>query len=107
MDSKNAPNVNANGVVERFTAVQDEARALFERKNADYGNAFANYGSVGVLVRLGDKISRMASITRSSVTMVDDESLRDTLIDMHNYAAMAVMLLDAPPDALTSVPSSD
>jgi hypothetical protein len=28
------------------------------------------------------------------VNMVDDESLRDTLMDLHNYAAMGVMLLD-------------
>ena len=26
--------------------------------------------------------------------MVDNESLRDTLIDLHNYAAIAVMLMD-------------
>ena len=26
--------------------------------------------------------------------MVNDESLRDTLIDLHNYSAMAVMLMD-------------
>jgi hypothetical protein len=26
------------------------------------------------------------------VQMVDDETLRDTLIDLHNYAAMALML---------------
>lgn len=26
--------------------------------------------------------------------LVDDESTRDTLIDLHNYAAMAIMLLD-------------
>ena len=28
------------------------------------------------------------------ITLVDDESIRDTLIDLHNYAAMAIMLLD-------------
>ena len=64
------------------------------KKNKDYGDAFAEYGTVGVLVRLGDKIKRLQNITRTSVRLVDDESLRDTLIDLHNYAAMAVMLLD-------------
>ena len=80
--------------VEQLKAVQDESRELFSRKNADYGDAFATYGTIGVLVRLGDKIQRLSSITKKSVTLVDDESLRDTLIDLHNYAAMAVMLLD-------------
>jgi hypothetical protein len=28
------------------------------------------------------------------VNLVNDEGIRDTLIDLHNYAAMAVMLLD-------------
>jgi hypothetical protein len=30
--------------------------------------------------------------------MVSDEQLRDTLIDLHNYAAMAIMLLDEDED---------
>ena len=67
---------------------------MFSKKNKDYGDAFAKYGTVGVLVRMGDKIARLQSITKNSVTFVDDEKLRDTLIDLHNYAAMAIMWLD-------------
>ena len=74
--------------------VQEEAHALFTSKNADYGDAFANHGPIGVLVRLGDKIQRLQKITKTKVHLVKTESLRDTLIDLHNYAAMAVMLLD-------------
>lgn len=74
--------------------VQQEARELFEKKNKDYGDAFANYGVVGVLVRMGDKIQRSASITKNGVSMVNSETLRDTLIDLANYASMGVMLLD-------------
>ncbi len=77
--------------------VQTEALDLFRRKNADYGDSFATYGPVGVLVRMGDKISRLNSITTRGVNLVNTESLRDTLIDLHNYAAMAVMLLDEKP----------
>ena len=79
---------------EQMQTVQKEALALFEKKNKDYGDAFANFGTIGVLVRLSDKISRAVSISKSSVTLVNDESLRDTLIDLHNYAAMAIMLMD-------------
>ena len=43
---------------------------------------------------MGDKINRLTSITKSGVTMVESESIRDTLIDLHNYAAMAIMLMD-------------
>ena len=83
---------------EQMQAVQKEALDLFEKKNKDYGDAFANFGTIGVLVRLSDKISRAVSISKSSVTLVKDESLRDTLIDLHNYAAMAIMLMDEKSD---------
>tara|TARA_B100001094_G_scaffold310416_1_gene345018 strand:+ start:5735 stop:5944 length:210 start_codon:yes stop_codon:yes gene_type:complete len=67
---------------------------MFEKKNKDYGDAFAAYGPVGVVVRIGDKVQRLASISKTQVTLVKDESLRDTLMDLANYASMAVMLLD-------------
>jgi len=79
---------------EQLKTIQLEALKLFNRKNKDYGDAFANYGTIGVLVRLGDKISRLQSIEKNSITMVNDEKMRDTLIDLHNYAAMAIMLID-------------
>ena len=74
--------------------VQHEALELFTRKNIDYGDAFADYGPVGVIVRIGDKIRRLSHITSSGVNMVNNESVRDTLIDLHNYAAMAIILID-------------
>tara|TARA_Y100000389_G_scaffold157418_2_gene158541 strand:+ start:7035 stop:7550 length:516 start_codon:yes stop_codon:yes gene_type:complete len=80
--------------VMQFTAVQNEAKELFKKKNQDYGDAFANYGPVGVLVRMGDKIGRLQSISKSGIQLVNDERLRDTLMDLHNYAAMAIMLMD-------------
>ena len=78
----------------QYREIHDEAFELFKKKNKDYGDAFADYGSIGVLVRLGDKIRRCQSITNSGIQLVNDESLRDTLIDMHNYSAMAIMLMD-------------
>lgn len=80
--------------VSQMTKVQSEALELFKKKNADYGDAFANYGSVGVIVRMGDKIQRLVSISKTGVNLIQSESIRDTLIDLHNYAAMAIMLLD-------------
>jgi|TARA_B100001121_G_C18572168_1_gene565539 hypothetical protein len=84
----------SESTVERFKNVQKEGLELFERKNKDYGNAFADYGPVGVLVRMGDKIRRLQSISNSGIQLVNDESLRDTLIDLHNYSAMAILLMD-------------
>jgi|TARA_R110001592_G_scaffold38668_9_gene127493 hypothetical protein len=80
--------------VKQMDVIQLEARELFIKKNKDYGDAFSTYGPVGVLVRIGDKIQRLQSITKSGITLVEDEKIRDTLIDLHNYAAMAIMLMD-------------
>ena len=80
--------------VKQLENIQEEARILFEKKNADYGDAFSNYGPVGVLIRIGDKISRLQNISKKGIQLVEDEKIRDTLIDLHNYAAMAIMLLD-------------
>jgi len=78
--------------VEQMKTIQQEALELFERKNKDYGDAFANYGIIGVLVRLNDKMQRCINVSKTEIHLVD-ESLKDTLLDMHNYSAMALMLL--------------
>jgi hypothetical protein len=80
--------------VEQMKAIQVNALELFTRKNADYGDAIAKYGVIGVLMRIEDKIQRSMSITKNGVNLVSDEGIRDTLLDLHNYAAMALMLLD-------------
>ena len=78
---------------EQYLTVHKEAFELFCKKNKDYGDAFATYGPIGVLIRIGDKISRASSISKNSIN-IQDESIRDTLVDLHNYSAMAIMLLD-------------
>ena len=75
--------------------IQAEAFELFKKKNADYGDAFAEYGPIGVIVRLGDKIQRLSSVTKEAIHLeIKSETIRDTLMDLHNYAAMALMLID-------------
>jgi hypothetical protein len=80
--------------VEQMKKIQNEALELFTKKNIDYGDAFAKYGVIGVLMRIEDKLQRSMSITKNGVNLVNDEGIRDTLIDLHNYSAMALMLLD-------------
>ena len=80
--------------IKQLDAVQKESRDIFVKKNTDYGDAFASDGPVGVIIRLSDKISRLKTITKTSVRLVDDETMRDTLMDLYNYSAMAIMLLD-------------
>ena len=77
----------------QLAEIQAQALELFKKKNADYGDAFAKFGIIGVLMRIEDKIQRALSITKNGVNLVEDEGLKDTLLDLHNYAAMALILL--------------
>lgn len=82
-----------NPRVLQMLEVQEEGLELFKRKNADYGDAFAKYGVIGVLIRIQDKIQRAISISNNNIELVPNEKIEDTLIDLHNYSAMALMLL--------------
>jgi len=80
--------------INKFREIQDEAFELFKKKNTDYGNAFEVFGTIGILVRMNDKIKRAMNINDKQLSLVDDESLKDTLIDLHNYSALAIILLE-------------
>ena len=74
--------------------VQEEGLQLFAKKNKDYRDSFVQFGPIGVIIRIQDKINRLANITKKNITLLESESLRDILIDLHNYSAMAIILLD-------------
>ena len=80
--------------VKQLEEIHKEALELFKKKNKDYGDAFADFGLLGILVRLNDKIKRAITITENSISLVEDEKIQDTLIDIHNYAAMGLMLAE-------------
>jgi hypothetical protein len=94
IESSSNKNIIQQTRCDQMIEIQKEGLELFINKNADYGDAFAEYGATGVIMRMEDKLKRFISITKSGVNLVDTESLRDTLIDLHNYSAMAIMLLD-------------
>ena len=90
--------MSKNSRYDQMKSIQSTALELFRQKNIDYGDAFAEYGLIGVLVRIEDKLKRSVSITKNGINLVNDETIRDTLLDLHNYAAMALMLLDEKTD---------
>ena len=71
--------------------------STYVRKNHDYGNSFDKsldkFGLVASVVRIGDKMNRIESLVQKKA-MVQDVSIRDTLLDMANYAIMTVMWMD-------------
>ena len=58
-------------------------------------------------MRIEDKIKRSLSITKNGITLVDDEKIRDTIIELHNYAAMAIMLLDEKEENIPTLVTTD
>ena len=47
-----------------------------------------------VRIRLGDKFNRFKTLSRNEEQKVNDESIRDTLIDLANYAIMTVLEME-------------
>ena len=82
----------------KFKDITEEMNALYERKNHDYGNSFSEtfrkLGIISAATRMLDKMNRIVSIVTKEQQKVNDESLRDTLIDIANYAVMTIMEID-------------
>lgn len=89
-----------NTTVEKFRSITNEMVEICERKNSDYGNSvhdtYVKYGPTSYLVRMEDKINRVRTLTSDKEQMIKDEKVRDTLIDLANYAIL--MLIDLESD---------
>lgn len=76
----------------------NEMHDLYIRKNNDYGDVFhdgfVEEGLAMVRIRLGDKFRRFQTLSRNKEQMVKDESIEDTLMDLANYAIMALVELE-------------
>ncbi|MEM5009399.1 nucleotide modification associated domain-containing protein [Niallia taxi] len=77
--------------------ILDEIHHTYKIKNADYGNSFGEqfeeHGMLSAIIRLDDKMRRLKSLNKQEA-QVKDESIRDTVLDLANYAIMTVMELD-------------
>ena len=82
---------------EKFNSITTDMLKTYVKKNHDYGNSFEQsldkFGLVAGVVRIGDKMNRIESLTTKEA-MVKDESIKDTLLDMANYCIMSVMWLN-------------
>lgn len=85
--------------VERHLAVCNELNVLYAKKNMDYGDSFhQSYLEEGIVTarfRIGDKLNRFKQLSKNpNSRQIEGETIRDTLIDLANYAIMTVMELD-------------
>ena len=75
-----------------------EINELYAKKNHDYGDSFhqtfVEEGMAMARIRLGDKFNRFKTLSRGNEQKVNDESIRDTLIDLANYAIMTILEME-------------
>ena len=86
-----------------YDDVLERMGAIHQAKNADYGSSHnlapALLGipaHVGILVRMTDKLARACKLAQGQAAQVQDEALTDTLLDLANYAVLAILALEAP-----------
>jgi hypothetical protein len=77
--------------------VIDNAISLYERKNADYGDAFyiaaERFGLGTCMARMFDKLERLKNAWRGNDLKVTEEKAEDTLIDLMCYSMMTVLYI--------------
>lgn len=82
--------------IELFDKLQKTSRDIYIAKNKDYGSSvtdtYKKYGLVSFLVRMEDKMNRLRTLSQQEAE-VADEKIEDTLMDLANYALLAIIEL--------------
>ena len=82
---------------EKHIKICEELNEIYVNKNNDYGDSFGEtfrkLGIISAVTRITDKTNRLQSLCRNQ-QKVNDESIRDTLMDLANYAIMTIIELD-------------
>ena len=77
-----------------FLDYLESMKDLYLKKNHDYGDSvsktFDEYGLVSFLVRMDDKMNRIKTLNKIQDTAVRGEKIEDTLLDLANYAILAL-----------------
>ena len=82
-----------------FEMVTAEMLNMYQRKNADYGNSFAEtireFGFIPAVARINDKLKRVKNMVKGrEMNIIKDESLRDNLMDIAVYSVLTIIELD-------------
>lgn len=77
--------------------------SIYEKKNHDYGDSFhktfVEEGMAMARIRLDDKLNRFKTLSRKGAEQqVSDESIKDILLDLANYAIMTVLEMEVAQD---------
>lgn len=93
-------NIKKIDVSKPFNNIVYEMASLYEKKNQDYGNAFGElfneYGLNYSIMHLHEKLNRIKSVHKNN--NANNESIKDSLIDLANYAVMSIVELNNQSD---------
>lgn len=85
------------GDADAFRDITNGMYGTFKAKNHDYGNSFselfAECGMTYAYGHMAEKLKRVKSLM-SDEAKVNGESMRDSLLDLANYAILTIMELD-------------
>lgn len=95
---------------QRHLGLCRELNELYCQKNQDYGDSFhktfVEEGFAVARIKLGDKLERFKTLSKGAEQLVKDESMRDTLIDLANYALMTILEMEDLTDGPITISSS-
>ncbi len=81
-------------LIEKYDTIINDTRTIFINKNNDYGDAYKDFGIIGLLARINEKIKRCLTITKTEIVYNNDEKLKDTLQDLINYSILTMIELE-------------
>ena len=85
---------------ERHSEITKQLNEIYIAKNTDYGDAFGDafkkLGIISAVTRIADKTNRLMSLSAKteSERNVKDETIKDTLTDLANYAIMTLIEME-------------
>ena len=85
---------------ERHSEITKQLNEIYIAKNTDYGDAFGDafkkLGIISAVTRIADKTNRLMSLSAKTEAErnVKDETIKDTLTDLANYAIMTLIEME-------------
>lgn len=83
--------------IQKHLDICEQLTLMYVDKNAYYGDSFGDtfnkLGMVSAVTRITDKTNRLQSLCMNE-QKVKDESIKDTLMDLANYAIMTLIEME-------------
>jgi hypothetical protein len=100
--------MNREEFLKEHFEILEKLKSITLAKSSDYAgdsDPFSNFRlcefvklcstEAGIMVRIGDKYSRICNLLGKDEIKVKDESVQDTLLDLANYCIIAAILISS------------